>query len=59
MVTDQPISESVTFEDIAAAGDVVSVSLSLPDDSRPQVIYDMLLRRDLPFISRSMTYSKH
>ena len=52
LVTNQPISESVTIEDIAAAGDVVSVKLSLPDDSRPQVIYDMLLRRDLPFISR-------
>ncbi len=52
LVTNQPISESVTIEDIAAAGDVVSVSLSLPDDSRPQVIYEMLLRRDLPFISR-------
>ena len=58
LVTNQPISESVTIEDIAAAGDVVSVSLSLPDDSRPQVIYDMLLRRDLPFISRSMTNAK-
>ena len=47
-MTNQPISESVTIEDIASAGDVVSVSLSVPDDSRPQVIYDMLLLRDLP-----------
>ena len=52
MVTNEPISESVTIDEIAATGDVVSVSLSIPDDSRPQVIYDMLLRRDLPFISR-------
>jgi hypothetical protein len=52
LVTRQPISELVTIEDIVAAGDVVSVSLSVPDDSRPQVIYDMLLRRDVPFISR-------
>ena len=58
VVTGQPISELVTIDGIAAAGDTVSVSLSLPDDSRPQVIYDMLLQRDLPFISRSMTYSK-
>ncbi len=50
--TNQPISEFVTIEDIAATGDVVSVSLSIPDDSRPQVIYEMLLQRDLPFISR-------
>ena len=52
LVTNQPISESVTIDDIAADGDVVSVSLSIPVDRRPQVIYDMLLRRDLPFISR-------
>ena len=52
LVTRQPISELVTIEDIVAAGDVVSVSLSVPDDSRPQVIYDMLLRRDVPFVSR-------
>ena len=58
VVTGQPISELVTIDGIAAAGDTVSVSLSVPDDSRPQVIYDMLLQRDLPFISRSMTYSK-
>jgi hypothetical protein len=50
--TMQPMSEYVTIDDIAATADVVAVSLSIPDGSRPQVIYDMLLRRDLPFISR-------
>jgi hypothetical protein len=52
LVRREPISESITIDDIAAADDVVTVSLSVPGDSRPQVIYDMLLQRDLPFISR-------
>jgi hypothetical protein len=52
LVTNEPISDQLTLDDVTADGEVVAVSLTLPDDSRPQVIYDMLFRRDLPFISR-------
>jgi hypothetical protein len=52
LVTDQPISDWLTLEDVTAHGNVVAVSITLPDESRPQIIHDMLYQRDLPFISR-------
>lgn len=51
-VTDQPISDRLTLQDVTADADVVSVSLTLPEDSQPQIIYAMLQRQDLPFVSR-------
>jgi hypothetical protein len=52
LVSRQPISDLVTLEDVTADGDIVSVSLTLPAGSRPQIIYQMHIQRDLPFVSR-------
>jgi hypothetical protein len=49
--TAQPLSDLVTVVDVTADGEVVSVSLAVPDDSRPAAVYRMLETRDLPFIS--------
>jgi hypothetical protein len=52
LVSRQPISDLVTLEDVTVDGDIVSVSLTLPAGSRPQIIYQMHIQRDLPFVSR-------
>ena len=53
VVTGQPISELVTIDDIAAAGDTVSVSLSRPPTTAaPRSSTTCSCSRDLPFISR-------
>lgn len=48
--TGEPISERVTLGDASAEGQVVVVTLSLPTDSTPAVVFDMLQVADLPFL---------
>jgi hypothetical protein len=52
VATREPISDRLTLEDVTADGEVVSVSLTLPEESNPQIIFSMLNSRDLPFLSR-------
>lgn len=40
----------MTLEDASAHGQVVVVTLSLPEDSNPAIAFDMLERGDLPFL---------
>ncbi|MBA2416628.1 MAG: hypothetical protein H0V64_12230 [Geodermatophilaceae bacterium] len=52
LVTGTAISERLTLEEVGADGPVVVVSLSLPAESEPGIVFEMLLQRDLPFVQQ-------
>ncbi len=48
--TRRPLTDLVTVEEVESDGAVVVAHLTLGEDGRPQVLADMLINRDLPFV---------
>jgi hypothetical protein len=52
VITGQPLSELVTLQSAEQSGQVAVVTLGVVGERAPNVVYQMLIRRDLPFLHR-------
>jgi hypothetical protein len=53
LVSQRPITDIVALVDVAADGRLVIATLAPGPEGRPGDLFDMVVRRDLPFASRS------